>query len=111
MSQGIRLLLFLALGGLLTGTVFKKKDAVELTQTDPVGYEEKRKEAEEGKKGPPAPAFQLFPREGFQTDPPIGEPREEADELREEEAVDWDLWLEDEELFKPEEETDDTFPS
>lgn len=85
------------------GTVVKKKDAIELTQTDPIAYQEKLKEEAEGKKGPPVPTLVLFPREKFLAEGPVTGP----EEAREEEE--WELWLEEEKgEFKLGPETDDT---
>lgn len=93
---GIFILLGLAL--LSLGTVIKKKDAVRLTQTDPIGYQEKLKEEAEGKKGPPVPSLRLFPKERFLVEGPIGKMKGPASL---EEKEDWEFWLEE----GPEEET------
>ena len=112
-------ILFLGICFLLMGTVVKKKDPVRETQTDPVGYQDKLKEEEEGKKGPPAPALNLFPREKFLVEGAVGKaPKTASAETFEEQAAeekveDSDLWLEEEvgerEEFKQDEETDDTW--
>lgn len=114
-----QMILFLGIGFLLMGTVVKKKDPVRETQTDPVGYQDKLKEEEEGKKGPPAPALNLFPREKFLVEGSVGKAPTTAlaetfeEQAAEEEVTDSDLWLEEEvgegEEFKQDEETDDTW--
>lgn len=106
MGKNYIFFLIFGIGFLSLGAIAKKKDAVQLTQTDPIAYQEKLKEEEEGKKGPPAPTLELFPKERFLADPPV----EHSKEVAPEEAPDErDLWLEEEgEEFKLEEETDDT---
>lgn len=109
------------------GTVVKKKDPVQLTQTDPVGYQDKLKEEEGGKKGPPQPTLALFPKERFLVQPSIEGMQQKQDKKEEEpeklteqdqdlvqlgENADSDFWLEEEgagdsEEFKLETETDD----
>lgn len=91
------------------GTVVKKKDAIQLTQTDPIAYKDKVKEEAEGKKGPPAPTLELFPKEKFLVEGPVGE-LDKASLTPEEEE--WELWLGEEEEkgeaeFKLGRETDD----
>lgn len=114
MKPFLRILFLLGVGFLSLGTVVKKKGAVLMTQTDPVGYQEKLKEEEGGKKGPPAPTIEFFPKERFLTEGPVEKGKEEgtppekvqAEEeggLAEEEGE-----LSEEEL-KLEDETDDTF--
>lgn len=87
--------LFLALGSafLSVGTVVKKKDPVLETQTGPIGYAEKAKEEAEGKKGPPAPTLELYPKERFLIEGPV-EKRKRAFSAKEEAEV--ELWLEEE---------------
>ena len=114
------LILVIGTAFLFTGAVVKRKDAIQRTQTDPVGYQDKLKEEAEGKKGPPAPTIELFPKEGFLSEGPVEEgkpsetPAEEATyELTteeekakaEEEALDKAVG---DEEFKLEPETDDT---
>ena len=86
MNPILRIFLLIALGLLSVGTVVKRKDAIRLTQTDPVSYKEKLKEEEAGKKGPPAPTLELFPKERFLAEGPVekGKPAE----LQPEEAPD-----------------------
>lgn len=91
------------------GTVVKKKDAIQLTQTDPIAYKDKVKEEAEGKKGPPAPTLELFPKEKFLAEGPVGKLDQAALTPEEEE---WELWLGEEEEkgeaeFKPSQKTDD----
>ena len=73
MREMKRTTLFLILGiALLSlGTVIKRKNAVQQTQTDPVDYEQKRQETTEGKKGPPVPAIELYPRARFLEQEPV----------------------------------------
>lgn len=81
------------------GTVVERKSAIQRTQTDPIAYEEKKKEEKEGKKGPPVPSFRLFPREKFLIEGPIGKGKPEAikeERVTEEELEDWDFWFEEE---------------
>lgn len=103
-SRAALLFFFLGIAFLTEGTVLKKKDAVEMTQTDPVGYAEKEKEETEGKKGPPAPSFGLFPKQRFLTEPPLEESRKPM-ELLPAEGVESDFWFEEpEEDWENEEE-------
>jgi len=89
------------IGFLSLGTVVKRKDAIELTKTDPIAYEQKKKEEAEGKKGPPVPALKLYPREKFQVEPPVGKEKEREETEKEtgpeEEPLDWEEWFEEEE--------------
>lgn len=71
MGRKILWLLILAIGFLTSGTVIKKKDSIQDTQTDPVAYQARLKEQTEGKKGPPAPTLELFPKERFLSEGPI----------------------------------------
>jgi hypothetical protein len=80
--------------------VVQKKDGIQLTQTDPVAYQEKAKEEIEGKKGPPAPFLELFPKEKFLAEGPMEETKEEI--LLDEEAP-LTLWEEEEALLLDEE--------
>ena len=59
------------------GTVLKKKDPVAETQTGSIGYSEKAKEGAEGKKGPPMPTLELYPKERFLTEGPVEKGEEE----------------------------------
>lgn len=114
-----QMILFLGIGFLLMGAVVKKKDPLRETQTDPVGYQDKLKEEEGGKKGPPAPSLNLFPKEKFLVEGAVGKAPETAsaetfeEQAAKEEFEDSDLWLEEEvreeEEFKQGEETDDTW--
>lgn len=61
----------LAVAFLSLGTVVKKKDPVLETQTGPIGYAEKAKEEAEGKKGPPVPTLELYPKERFLAEGPV----------------------------------------
>lgn len=80
------------------GTVVKRKDGIQMTQTDPVGYQEKLKEEEGGKKGPPAPTIELHPKRRFLIEAPVAKPRPEPEAPADEEF----------EIVKPETQTDDT---
>ena len=93
----------LVLGLLFSGSIFKKKDAVTLTQTDPIGYQEKQKEEAEGKKGAPAPEIRLYPEAGFLSEGPVNQKKEgpSAD-------PDAETWWQEEEEFKPNYDSDDT---
>lgn len=74
--------MILGMSLLSLGTVVQKKDPIQLTQADPVGYQEKLKEEMEGKKGPPAPTLELFPKERFLVQSPMDPfPKDEAPEL------------------------------
>ena len=79
-------LIFLLLGiaFLSVGTVVKKKDPILETQTGPISYSEKAKEQVEGKKGPPVPTLELYPKERFLVEGPVekgeGAPSIEEDE-------------------------------
>ena len=76
------------------GTVLKKRDPVVETQTGPAGYSEKAKEEAEGKKGPPAPTLELYPKERFLVEGPV-EKGKGAPSVKEE--TETELWLEEEE--------------
>lgn len=67
----IRTLMIVGIGILCLGMVVKKKSPLQLTQTDPIGYEQKAKEEAEGKKGPPAPTLELVPRQRFLSEGPV----------------------------------------
>lgn len=88
------ILVIVATGLLSMGTVVKKKDAIQKTQTDPIGYQEVLKEEEGGKKGPPVPALELFPKERFLSEGPVGRPQKGLSEKEEESE---ELWFEEEE--------------
>lgn len=127
------LLLISAIAFVSLGTIAKRKDPIELTQTDPASAKEKLKEEAEGKKGPPAPTLELFPKERFLSEGPVEKEKEEVEEEEwvsgEEENLDfWFgeeseegkdgeegeeelLWEEesDEERVKADEQTDDTW--
>lgn len=77
MKPFLRIFLILGMGFLSLGTVVKKKDPIQMTQTDPVGYQEKLKEEEGGKKGPPAPTLELFPKERFLIEGPVEKGKKE----------------------------------
>lgn len=121
----LSLFFILGVAFLSMGTVLKKKDPVLQTQTGPIGYSEKAKEEAEGKKGPPVPTLELYPKERFLTEGPVekgksspvteeetegelwlGEEGEEEDEIGEAEG----LWAEEEvgEEFKLVAKRDDT---
>jgi len=120
-KQGVRICLVFVIAGLSMGTVVKKQDAIRDTQTNPVAYSEKLKEEAEGKKGPPVPTLELFPKHRFLVEGPVEkekrkralkeelvfEPLLDKETTQEEEGaeefVDWDG-----EEFKLEDETDDT---
>lgn len=104
MRQLILFSLVLVTSFLSLGTVLKKKDAIQRTQTDPIGYQEKAKEEAEGKKGPPVPALELFPKERFLVEGPVEKTKGKA--LKKVEVVKENEELE--ETFKLEGETDDT---
>ena len=67
--------MILALGFLSSASVLKKKDAIQDTQTEPTTYQSKVKEHTEGKKGPPAPTFELFPKQRFLVEGPMEKPK------------------------------------
>ena len=67
--------MILALSFLSSASVLKKKDAIQDTQTDPTTYQAKVKEHTEGKKGPPAPTFELFPKQRFLVEGPMEKPK------------------------------------
>ncbi len=104
--QSLSFLFVVGIAFLSMGTVLKKKDPIVETQTGPVGYSEKAKEEAEGKKGPPAPALELYPKERFLVEGPV-EKGKGAPSVKEEEA-ETELWLEEGEEFKPPAQKDDT---
>ena len=117
MNHAARIFLLISVGLLEMGTVVKKKDAIQLTQTDPVAYQEKVKEEAEGKKRPPVPTLELFPKERFLTEGPV-EKGKEARGVPE--GTDSEFWLEEDKTgetseeweegeFKLEPQTDDTW--
>ncbi|GEM_PF-2488046 len=79
-------ILAVGMGFLLMGAVVKRKDPIQRTQTDPVGYQDKLKEEADGKKGPPVPTIELFPKEGFLSEGPVEAKKKTSDEPAEEEA-------------------------
>ncbi len=106
MKKTCGFIFILILSLLSLATVFKKKDPIQLTQTDPIRQEEKAKEEAEGKKGPPAPTVLLYPKERFLVEAPLnpekeGEIPEETEEWEEFELGE----------FKLNGETDDTWAS
>lgn len=117
MKQILRVVFILGVSFLSLATVVKKKDPITETQTDPIAYKEKEKEEKEGKKGPPVPTLELFPRLRFLSEGPVkGDKKstpaaeretaastiaENEDKEIEEEASEWDE-------FKVDEEGDDT---
>ena len=103
MREMKRTTLFLILGiALLSlGTVIKRKNAVQQTQTDPVDYEQKRQETMEGKKGPPVPAIDLYPRERFLEQEPVEASKEAPVPPTESEGR---LWVEEEKQEENQEE-------
>lgn len=112
------ILLVVGTSFLSLGTVVQRKDAIRRTQTDPVSYKEKVKEEVEGKKGPPAPTLDLFPKERFLYEGPVEKAKQPAATPAQEET---EFWLDENEEkapidkegleegeFKLEGETDDT---
>ena len=87
----LSLILILGIALLSIGTVLKKKDPVLEAQTGPIGYSEKEKEEAEGKKGPPVPKLELYPKERFLVEGPV-EKKKGAPSLPEE--TETELWLE-----------------
>ncbi len=88
-------LLGIGLAGFLSlAAVTKKPNAILDTQADPVSYQEIQKEETEGKKGPPVPSMNLFPKQNFMTDGSVEEPKEDSVAPLIEEDADLDLWLE-----------------
>ncbi len=100
--RSLRVFFFLGLSFLFLGAVLKKKDGIQMTQTDPVNYQEKMKEEEGGKKGPPSPSLRFFPKERFMSEGPV-EKKEKQEPPSEEIQPDQTP-----EELKPENETDDT---
>lgn len=113
LSHCLSFFLILSAGLFSMGAVTKKQDPITLTQTDPVGYQEKKKEETEGKKSPPLPSMEFFPKERFLLDPPVDEQAAplpgipQNTELGTEDDTLEDGWETDE--FKLEFETDDTW--
>ena len=104
---------FVLIAFLSVGAIAKKQDPILKTQTDPVDYREKQKEEREGKKGPPVPTIELFPRQRFLVEGPVDKTKRPPVSQRKAET---ELWLEEEEgeegdefedEFKLELETDD----
>lgn len=99
MFRKVSLLIFtiFMIGGgfLLSGAVVKRKDPIQKTQTDPVGYQDKIKEEAEGRKGPPVPALELFPKEGFLSGGAVEEKdRRQEDFFEEGEEGEYELLME-----------------
>lgn len=109
----VSLICLLGIGFLCTGTVVKRKNAIQMTQTDPVGVNEALKEQEEGKKGPPVPTLKLFPKERFLIEGPVNKEQRKEGEAEEFEFTEPEEGEEAEEGLteevKAEEVTDDTF--
>ncbi len=96
------------------GAIRKHENAILDTQTGPIKYEDKMEEIKDGVKGAPTPSMQLYPKHGFQTDPPFekseegeltdeylgvvqyGEPIPENLKAEEEEYTGFDWWQIDE---------------
>jgi len=91
--QSLSFLFVVGIAFLSMGTVLKKKDPIVETQTDPVGYSEKAKEEAQGKKGPPVPRLELYPKERFLVEGPVEKKKGVPSEPEETEI---DLWLEEE---------------
>lgn len=91
------------------GAVVKKKSRIQETQTDPIGYEEKVRQESEGKKGPPVPTLELFPKENFLGEAPVEEFKV-GSEIVEQPDEDYSAWYEEEGEIKEEGEEADTFP-
>ena len=100
MKQILRGFFFLTLSFLSLGAVVQKKGPVLKTQTDPVSYAEVAKEEAEGKKGPPAPTFELFPKEHFLVDDPVELSKTPA---AVEEETGTDFWFEEDTTEPPSE--------
>jgi hypothetical protein len=64
------------------GTIRKKDDPILRTQTEPISVKEKLEEIKDGEKGPPTPSFQLYPRNGFLTEPPFETGKAAAGQLQ-----------------------------
>ena len=75
MGKKVVFVLILAVGFLSSASVLKKRDAIQDTQTEPTTYQAKVKEHTEGKKGPPAPTFELFPKQRFLVEGPMEKPK------------------------------------
>lgn len=114
-------LLLAGMSFLSIGAVAKKQDPITLTQTDPVAFKEKQKEEAEGKKGPPSPTLEFFPRQRFLSEAPVASSKQPEKTVHREEAKE-SSWSEDElweseggkkpkrdKEFKPSLETDDTW--
>lgn len=102
---------FVLVAFLSVGAIAKKQDPILKTQTDPVDYREKQKEEREGKKGPPVPTIELFPRQRFLVEGPVQKTKRPSVSR---EKAETELWLEEDEgeesdEFKLEVETDDTW--
>lgn len=111
-----RIFLIGLIGFLSLGTIARKQNPILMTQTDPIDFKEKQKEEAEGKKGPPAPSLEFFPRRRFLIQGPVEKPKPEpatveSKSLPQEE----DLWIQDEpksggeDEFKLELDSDDTW--
>ena len=75
MGKKLSFLLILTIGLLSSGAILKKRDSIRDTQTDPVAYQAKLKEQREGKKGPPVPSFEFFPKQRFLVQSPVEKPK------------------------------------
>ena len=73
------------------GAIAKKQDPIVATQTDPIDYKEKQKEEKEGKKGPPVPSIDLFPRRRFLMEGPVDKMKAAPPPAERQTA---ELWLE-----------------
>lgn len=78
------------------GVVVKKKDSIQNTQTDPIAYQEKVRQEAEGKKGPPVPTLELFPKENFLGEGPVEEFKVGSENLGQP-AENYPAWFEEEE--------------
>ena len=59
------------------GSIRKQEDPITKTQTEPISLKQKMEEMKDGPKGAPTPSFKLYPKEGFQIEPPVAHAEEE----------------------------------
>ena len=72
MNKNVWFLIFVSvLSGLNVGSIRRAEDPIRDTQTNPILYEQKKKEEKDGKKGPLMYHVRNNPRESFFIDPPF----------------------------------------
>ena len=88
------IVLIVGIATLSLAAVIKKRGPVVDTQTDPIAYQEELKRETEGKKAPPTPTIELFPRQGFLSEGPVAKTKGRSRSKRVEKEKKGQLWVE-----------------